>query len=95
LFPNTGSDGLLWSAAAANIGFFGTLDSAQLKERVGEFIMEPDVFIVLSLALLFFGGVGYLVWKERNSQNVQISDPPASREDNTRRTEKRKKRTRR
>jgi hypothetical protein len=36
--------------------------------------MGSDMIVVLGLALAFFGGVGYLAWKERNKKKPQDGD---------------------
>jgi hypothetical protein len=64
-----------------------------LREGKGvEYIMRPDVLIVLILALLFFGGVGYLVWNDRKRQELPADEPPAPAKDDIRQPGKRKRR---
>jgi hypothetical protein len=36
--------------------------------------MESDMIVILGLALMFFGGIGYIVWKERNGQKSQAAE---------------------
>jgi hypothetical protein len=43
------------------------------KELEEEFIMGSDVIVILGLAVIFFGGIGYIMWKERNRQKPQGS----------------------
>jgi hypothetical protein len=50
--------------------------------------MELDTIIVLSLALVFFGGITYLIWKERNNQKPHGAEIQALLHDNQRPIEK-------
>jgi hypothetical protein len=40
--------------------------------------MDIDVIVVLCLALLFFGGIGYLSYRERNKKTPQDAVTPAA-----------------
>ncbi len=40
--------------------------------------MRLDIVIVLILALLFFGGVAFLAWRQRKNQKLLNSKIPAS-----------------
>jgi hypothetical protein len=37
--------------------------------------MNLDTLVVFVLALLFFGGIVYLVWNERKKQNLKATKP--------------------
>ena len=59
--------------------------------------MELDDIVVLCLAILFFGGIGYLAVKERKKempQDVQPAAPPQTNNGGTEQRKKRKKRSR-
>jgi cbb3-type cytochrome oxidase subunit 3 len=36
--------------------------------------MEADMIVVLCLALFFFGGISYILWKERNKQKPRAAE---------------------
>jgi len=38
--------------------------------------MDPGFAIALGLASLFFGGVGYMAWKEHKRRGLQVAEPP-------------------
>jgi Flp pilus assembly protein CpaB len=40
--------------------------------------MNLDSLIILVLALLFFGGIGYLAWSERNKKKIKMANPASS-----------------
>ena len=40
--------------------------------------MQLDNIVVICLALLFFGGIGYLAFKERNKEGEQENRAPVS-----------------
>jgi hypothetical protein len=44
--------------------------------------MGPDMIIVLGLALAFFGGIGYLAWKENSRQKPKAVKITVSLQDN-------------
>jgi Flp pilus assembly protein CpaB len=45
--------------------------------------VRSDQIVILILALLFFGGIGYLVWSERKKQKLKVSaSTPTSPEGN-------------
>ena len=46
--------------------------------------MGLDTIVVLVLALLFFGGIGFLAWHQRREQKSQVSEIPASGPEDTR-----------
>jgi hypothetical protein len=50
--------------------------------------MEPDIIVVLGLALVFFGGIGYILWKENNRNKPQAAEIQASSQENRRPIEK-------
>jgi Flp pilus assembly protein CpaB len=54
--------------------------------------MESDIIIILGLALVFFGGIGYMQWKEHNKQKLQAAEIQASSQDNRQPIEKLSKR---
>jgi hypothetical protein len=54
--------------------------------------MEADTIVILGLALLFFGGITYLIWKERNREKTQVADVPILSQDSSQPVEKHKTR---
>jgi len=50
--------------------------------------MRLDMIVVLVLALLFFGGVAFLAWRQRRDHKVQPSEIPAPPYDGRRQAEK-------
>ncbi len=45
--------------------------------------MDTGIIIVLGLALLFFAGIGYTVWKEYRERRLQTTHPPIWGRDNS------------
>jgi hypothetical protein len=58
-----------------------------------EFIMESDIIVVLGLALVFFGGIGYILWKENNRNKPQTAETQTLSQDNRQSIEKLSKRS--
>jgi len=59
--------------------------------------MNLATLIVFVLALLFFGGIGYLAWSERRKQKLKIvkpASPAAEIDSQTEEVEPRKRRAR-
>jgi hypothetical protein len=54
--------------------------------------MELDMIVVLGLALLFFGGIVFLIWKDREKEHSQVAEVPMQPQNRPRPTEKRKAR---
>jgi len=50
--------------------------------------MEADMIVVLGLALFFFGGISYLLWKERNRQKPRAVEMQVFSQDSRQPVEK-------
>ncbi len=54
--------------------------------------MDMDAVVVLCLAVFFFGGIGYLAYKERGRKPPQDREtPPEARENNVPKRERKRK----
>ena len=42
--------------------------------------MDSDMIVVLCLAIVFFGGISYLVWKERDTKKQTVEVKTLSQE---------------
>ncbi len=56
-------------------------------------IMDAGIILVLGLALLFFGTVGYMTWKEHKRQGIHVAEPPTWTREGRMQIEKPQKRT--
>jgi hypothetical protein len=54
--------------------------------------MESDMIVILGLALAFFGGIGYIILKERNGRKSQTAELQTFSQDNRQPIEKPNKR---
>jgi hypothetical protein len=52
--------------------------------------MEIGTTVLLGLALLFLGGIIYLIWKERNSEQSQAAEAQTSSRDGNRQSKNKK-----
>jgi|WetSurMetagenome_2_1015567.scaffolds.fasta_scaffold1007267_1 hypothetical protein len=61
------------------------IDTKEFQEGL---IMESDMIVVLGLALFFFGGISYLLWKERNKPKPRAAEMQAFSQDSRQPVEK-------
>ena len=69
----TGLSGLSLSGVNATL-----YPQSALKAWEDEIIMGLDMIVVLCLALIFFGGISWLAWKDRAGQKPEATEAPAS-----------------